>query len=211
MNRLEIVLTTSFHYTTEGGKKKSKSTKRLRGVANQPIQVIRNVVEPQHFAFEVPTVRVDQRPAYPQPCILALQRFCDPNLKSCYGCCREIFRSDTINYDDMVIVGNTERTIFDVQTQKYMVSPNSQNIYFYYHQQCILTKMLFYANNGWGSTRFKAFLFESKQISIDGISYSELYLSGNKIRETPKKHETGKHRKTWWYWFMYWFMFWFFR
>ena len=206
---------TSFHYTTDTGKKKSKSTQRLRGVTNQPTQVIRNVVEPQHFAFEAPSVRVDQQPAYPEPCqgkyVLAPERYCHPNVKSCYGCSREILRSDTINYDGMVIVGNTQRTILDVQTQKYVVSPNSRKVYFYYHQQCFLTKMLFYANNGWGSTRFKAFLFESKQISIDGIPYSELYVSGNKIRETPRKHETGKHRKTWWYWFMYWFMFWFFR
>ena len=73
------------------------------------------------------------------------------------------------------------------------------------------SKMIFHTNNGWSSTRFKAFLVESKQINIDGIWYSELDLSGNKIRETSRKHETGKQRKTWWYWFMHWFMFWFSR
>ena len=72
------------------------------------------------------------------------QRYCHPNMKSCYGCSREIFRSDAINYDDIVIVDNTQRAIFDVQTQKYMVSPNSQNVYFHYDQQCILNKNAFF-------------------------------------------------------------------
>ena len=98
--------------------------------------------------FEVPSVRVDQRPAYRQPCqgkyVLTPQRYCHPNMKSCYGCSREIFRSDAINYDDIVIVDNTQRAIFDVQTQKYMVSPNSQNVYFRYDQQCILNKNAFF-------------------------------------------------------------------
>ena len=114
----------------DAGKKKSKSTQRRRGVANQPTQVIRNVVEPQHVAFEAPSVRVDERPAYPQPCqgkyVLALQRYCHPNVKSCYVCSKEIFRSDARNYDDIVIAGNTQRAIFDVQTQKYTVSPNTK-------------------------------------------------------------------------------------
>ena len=61
----------------DAGKKKSKSTQRRRGVADQPTQAIRNVVEPEHVAFEAPSVRVNQRPAYPQPCqgkyVLALQ------------------------------------------------------------------------------------------------------------------------------------------
>ena len=133
---------------SDAGKKKSKSTQRHRGVANQPTQVIRNVVEPQHVAFEAPSVRIDQRPAYPQPCqgkyVLALQRYCHPNVKSCYVCSKEIFRSDATNYDDIVIAGNTQRTIFDVQTQKYTVSSNSQNVCFHYHQQCILIKDAFF-------------------------------------------------------------------
>ena len=36
-------------------------------MANQPTQVIRDVVELQHVAFEAPSLRVDQQSAYPQP------------------------------------------------------------------------------------------------------------------------------------------------
>ena len=53
-----------------GGKwcrKKSKSTKK-RWAANQPTQVIRNVVELKHVVFKAPSVRVDQQPAYPLLC-----------------------------------------------------------------------------------------------------------------------------------------------
>ena len=125
------------------------------------------------------------------------ERYCHLNVESCS---KEIFRSDAINYDDMVTAGNTQRAIFDVQTQKYMVSSNSQNIYLLPPAMHSEQRCFFHTNNGWISTRFKAFLVESKQINVDGIWYSELDLSGNKIRETPRKHETGKQRKTWWYW-----------
>ena len=43
----------------------------------------------------------------------------------------------------MVVVGNTERAIFDVQAQKHMVSPIPQNVYFHYHMQWILNKDVF--------------------------------------------------------------------
>ena len=48
----------------------------------------------------------------------------------------------------MIVVGNIQRAIFDVQIQKYIVSPNPENAYFHYHQQCILNKdAFFYTNN----------------------------------------------------------------
>ena len=53
--------------------------------------------------------------------------------------------SHTINYDDMVAVGNTQRAIFDIQTEKYMMSPNSQDVYFRYHQQNSEQKCFFTA------------------------------------------------------------------
>ena len=42
----------------DAGKEKSKSTQRRRGATNPPTQPIRNVVEPQHAAFEAPSVKV---------------------------------------------------------------------------------------------------------------------------------------------------------
>ena len=71
--------------------------------------------------FEEPSVGVDQQLSYTQSCPgkygLALQRYRHPHVKSCYGCSREIFRSHTINDDDIVVVDNTQRAIFDVQTE----------------------------------------------------------------------------------------------
>ena len=37
-----------------------------------------------------------------------------------------------------------EQFLMSIQTQKYMVSPNSQNVYFHYDQQCILNKNAFF-------------------------------------------------------------------
>ena len=65
---MELVPKTVNSGKNDPGKKKSKSTQSRRGTANQPSQVIRNVVEPQYAVFEVSSAREDQRPAYPQPC-----------------------------------------------------------------------------------------------------------------------------------------------
>ena len=45
----------------------------------------------------------------------------------------------------MVAVGNTQRAIFDIQTEKYVMSPNSQDVYFRYHQQNSEQKCFFTA------------------------------------------------------------------
>ena len=44
----------------------------------------------------------------------------------------------------MVVVGNSQRAIFDVQIQKYIASSNPENAYFHYQQQYILNKDVFF-------------------------------------------------------------------